>query len=164
MLECSCCPSDSKLLRLTSPRVFRHPVCNSMCSYENSRNTGSTSLRMVPPDPLADPQLYTEMIGLLDSESDPSVLFEKLRKVAGNSKPRFPPPEVLPCANTKVAKYRACPNPGNKACSSCRLVSYCSKVYILFYRLAEYSHSSQECQSAHWRAHKSGAFKLKDFW
>lgn len=117
--------------------------------------TRSTNLRKMPPDPLADSK---EMSGLDNSESDPSVLFEKFRNVAGNSKPRFPPPEVLPCANAEVAKYRACPNPGNKACSSCRLVSYCSKVYILSFRLVEYSHSSQECQLAHWRAHKSGAF------
>ena len=158
MLECSHCPSDLKLHHLPSPRVFRHPVCNRMGFHENFRNTRSANLRAIPPDPLDNSQLHTEMNGLDNSESDPSVLIEKLRKVAGKSKLRFPPPEVLSCANVEVTKYRACPNPGNKACSSCRLVSYCSKVHILFYRLVEYSHSSRECQSAHWRAHKSGAF------
>ena len=157
MLECSHCSSDLKLHRLPSPRVFRHPVCNSM-GFHDFRNTRSANLRAIPPDPLdnSHSQLHTEMNGFKNSKSDPSVLIEKLRKVAGNSKLRFPPPEVLPCANVEATKYRACPNPGNKACSSCRLVSYCSKVNILFYRLVEYSHPSQECQSAHWHDHKSG--------
>ncbi|KAF8137398.1 hypothetical protein EV363DRAFT_1394947 [Boletus edulis] len=52
---------------------------------------------------------------------------------------KFPPLEVLPCANVNVEKQAICEKPGKLACSSCKLVSYCSK----------------ECQKAHWATHKS---------
>jgi hypothetical protein len=44
-------------------------------------------------------------------------------------------PEVLPsvrlsCANVDREKDKACSDPGTKACSGCKLVSYCSRVSI----------------------------------
>ncbi|KAF9239784.1 hypothetical protein BU15DRAFT_46298 [Melanogaster broomeanus] len=51
---------------------------------------------------------------------------------------KFPPPEILPCANVQVELYTACEKPGKLACSACKLVSYCSK----------------ECQKIHWKIHK----------
>lgn len=106
-------------------------------SYEDFRGIRSHNLRKIPPDPYS--QLHTKT-DELDRSEDPLISFQKY---ASQSKPRFPPPEVLPCANVKVAKYRVCPNPGDKACSSCRLVSYCSKVIIdLSYRQLDYSHFS----------------------
>jgi hypothetical protein len=72
--------------------------------YQHINDTENSNLRGMPPDPLTTSQLY--------------------------SMPRFSPPDVLPCANVEAEKYRACPNPGKMACSSCRLVSYCSKVCI----------------------------------
>ncbi|KAG9313498.1 hypothetical protein JVU11DRAFT_5824 [Chiua virens] len=56
-----------------------------------------------------------------------------------NRNPKFPPLDVLPCANVNIERYAVCENPGKMACGSCKLVSYCSK----------------ECQRAHWATHKS---------
>ncbi|KAG8216800.1 hypothetical protein J3R82DRAFT_7049 [Butyriboletus roseoflavus] len=56
-----------------------------------------------------------------------------------NKNPNFAPLDVLPCANVNVNKHDVCKKPGKLACSSCKLVSYCSK----------------ECQVAHWAIHKS---------
>ena len=53
----------------------------------------------------------------------------------------FRPPLVkLPCANVDPNEHRACDSDGTKACSGCRLVSYCS----------------QGCQKQHWKRHKEG--------
>ncbi|KAH6896247.1 hypothetical protein BKA70DRAFT_395797 [Coprinopsis sp. MPI-PUGE-AT-0042] len=49
------------------------------------------------------------------------------------------PLSQLPCANLQDTGSVQCVNRGDKACSKCRLVSYCSK----------------ECQQAHWKLHKS---------
>jgi hypothetical protein len=43
-------------------------------------------------------------------------------------KPAFPPLEALPCANVQSRPRSACDGLGKKACSGCRLVSYCSEV------------------------------------
>jgi hypothetical protein len=100
-------------------------------SHQHINDTGKSNLRALPPDSLTNSQLYTRLSGLDTSALDPSALLDMFREsVWEGSKPRFPPPEVLPCANVEAEKYRACPNPGKMACSSCRLVSYCSKVSI----------------------------------
>ncbi|KAH6906689.1 hypothetical protein BKA70DRAFT_1286599 [Coprinopsis sp. MPI-PUGE-AT-0042] len=49
------------------------------------------------------------------------------------------PLSQLPCANLQDQGSVQCLNRGDKACSKCRLVSYCSK----------------ECQQNHWKLHKS---------
>jgi hypothetical protein len=99
-------------------------------SYQHMNDTGKSNLRAIPQDPLSNSQLYTRLSSL-DTSLDPSALHKMCREsIMGDSKPRFPPPEVLPCGNVKVDMYRVCPNPGKMACSSCRLVSYCSKVCI----------------------------------
>lgn len=45
-----------------------------------------------------------------------------------NKNPKFPPLDVLLCANVNVEKHGVCEKPGKLTCSSCKLVSYCSKV------------------------------------
>ena len=63
-------------------------------------------------------------LNLFDLEGVDDFL-QELTKV---SKPRYPLPLVLPCANVEPKLYHACSNPGTMACSACKLVSYCSKV------------------------------------
>jgi hypothetical protein len=100
-------------------------------SHQRINDIGKSNLRAMPPDPLTNSQLHTKLSGLDTSALDPSALHDLFRgSVMEDSKPRFPPPKVLPCANVEVGKYRVCPNPGKMACSSCKLVSYCSKVGI----------------------------------
>ncbi|KAF9543454.1 hypothetical protein CPC08DRAFT_824152 [Agrocybe pediades] len=50
----------------------------------------------------------------------------------------YQPLNRLPCANVKPEEDWKCSNDGTRACSSCKLVSYCSK----------------DCQVVHWRRHK----------
>jgi hypothetical protein len=98
-------------------------------SYQHINDTRNTNLRAMPPDPLSNPQMHTKLKDLDASALDLSALHDMIQESAmADSKLRFPPPEVLPCANVETEKYRACQNPGKMACSSCRLVSYCSKV------------------------------------
>ncbi|KAG2123462.1 hypothetical protein DEU56DRAFT_48468 [Suillus clintonianus] len=94
------------------------------------------TLSLIPLDLPLDPSDSGEPI--LPDEidtSNPEQVFENLRDTL---KPDFPPLDVLPCANVQVAQFKACPKQGTKACSACKLVSYCSK----------------ECQKNHWRIHK----------
>ncbi|OAX31589.1 hypothetical protein K503DRAFT_777457, partial [Rhizopogon vinicolor AM-OR11-026] len=96
---------------------------------EFMQDTSTTSsLRTVPPDPSTSGNFADFDV------SDPKRAFEAFRKM----KPKIPPPEMLPCANVDVEKYKVCQKQGTKACSACKLVSYCSK----------------ECQKNHWRIHK----------
>ncbi|OJA14610.1 hypothetical protein AZE42_07966 [Rhizopogon vesiculosus] len=94
-----------------------------------SRDT--SSLMSVAPDPSTSGE---QIIPIDFDPSDRERLFDILRK----GKPKFLPLEVLPCANMDAMKYKVCPKQGTKACSACKLVSYCSK----------------ECQRNHWRIHK----------
>ncbi|KIM26482.1 hypothetical protein M408DRAFT_25436 [Serendipita vermifera MAFF 305830] len=48
------------------------------------------------------------------------------------------PITFVPCANFDAGIYEKCPEVGTRACSGCRLVSYCS----------------QACQRSHWKRHK----------
>ena len=48
----------------------------------------------------------------------------------------FSPLDVLPCANVDVEKHAICDKPGKLACSSCKLVSYCSKVWYNYFSAA----------------------------
>ncbi|OJA20467.1 hypothetical protein AZE42_04908 [Rhizopogon vesiculosus] len=88
----------------------------------------TSSLTSMPPDPSTSGKFGD--FGISDWKS----ALEACRKM----KPKFPPPEMLPCANVDIAKSKVCPKQGTKACSACKLVSYCSK----------------ECQKNHWRIHK----------
>jgi hypothetical protein len=60
--------------------------------------------------------------------SNPERLHETLLASISHVKPKYPPPERLPCANVEVERYTTCPNPGKMACGACKLVSYCSRV------------------------------------
>ncbi|KAG1747941.1 uncharacterized protein EDB91DRAFT_1235835 [Suillus paluster] len=92
----------------------------------------------VPPDPSGsgEPFLPTDV-----DASNPERLFETLRD---KLKPKFPPLDVLPCANVQVVQFKACPKQGTKTCSACKLVSYCSKV----------CYSIACAAKNHWRIHK----------
>ncbi|RXW14219.1 hypothetical protein EST38_g11634 [Candolleomyces aberdarensis] len=96
-----------------------------------------THFKRFPPPESEKPSLETlqKLFSLSPNDfGDIGGLFSKF----SNLLPRHPPPAVLPCANVQPAQYSACEKPGNKACSACKLVSYCSK----------------ECQTAHWKRHK----------
>lgn len=87
------------------------------------RQSMNSDIRILPPveddsGPSFLGGLYSMFTGGLDG---------MLNSVA-NRNPKFPPLEVLPCANVNVERYAVCENPGKLACSSCKLVSYCSKV------------------------------------
>jgi hypothetical protein len=82
----------------------------------------SSDIRIIPPDdsgPSFLGALYSWFTGGWQGMMDSVV----------NRNPKFPPLEVLPCANVDVDKYAACEKPGKLSCSSCKLVSYCSKVW-----------------------------------
>ncbi|KAF9225919.1 hypothetical protein BS17DRAFT_777877 [Gyrodon lividus] len=93
----------------------------------------SHSIRTLPPD---NPGWSS--FQLFNSPSFLSGGWRGLIDHVVNQNTRFPPLEVLPCANVQVDLYTACEKPGKLACSVCKLVSYCSK----------------ECQKIHWVIHK----------
>ena len=64
---------------------------------------------------------------LKDLDTPNQDLREALLESVANIKPTHPPLESLPCANVEAIKHKACPKPGTKACSACKLVSYCSQ-------------------------------------
>ncbi|KAL6308530.1 hypothetical protein BKA93DRAFT_762976 [Sparassis latifolia] len=113
-------------------------------AYNRDLTNQSASLRRLPPrdDPnelsnLMNAPMANQPLHDLDASTEAQVrdrFLESLKKL----RPRFPPPENLPCANVEVEKHRCCPNEGRMACGGCRLVSYCSK----------------DCQKIHWRIHK----------
>lgn len=81
----------------------------------------SSAIRILPPaedGPSVLGGLYSMFTGGWQGMMD-SVMNEDLK---------FPPLEVLLCANVKVEERAVCEKPGKLACSSCKLVSYCSKV------------------------------------
>ncbi|OAX32095.1 hypothetical protein K503DRAFT_20610 [Rhizopogon vinicolor AM-OR11-026] len=104
-------------------------LINAMSRLPTSWDT--SSLISVAPDPSTSDE---QIIPIDFDPSDQERLFDILRKV----KPKFHPLEVLPCANVDAMKYKVCSKQGTRACSACKLVSYCSK----------------ECQKNHWRIHK----------
>ena len=53
---------------------------------------------------------------------------EEMLSSVVNKNLKFPPLDILPCANVDVERHFVCEKPGKLACSSCKLVSYCSKV------------------------------------
>ena len=84
-----------------------------------------------PPNPPSDFARRSETKSI--DPSNPEFLREAVSKLS-NIKLPYPPLESLPCANVEVTKYKRCLKSGTKACSACKLVSYCSPVsacYIL---------------------------------
>lgn len=81
----------------------------------------SSDIRVLPPDD-SGPSILSGLYSMLTGG------FQGMMDSVVNKNPKFPPLEVLPCANVNVEKYSACEKPGKQACSACKLVSYCSKV------------------------------------
>ncbi|KAF8800836.1 hypothetical protein BYT27DRAFT_7245483 [Phlegmacium glaucopus] len=122
-----------RLSRLMTPEV-KAKVENAM---HRDLIIQSKGLRRIPPDPKAGQCSPVPNLNDID-ECDTAGLQDAVLKSFIHMKPRFPPPEVLPCANVQVEQYTACENQGKLACGACKLVSYCSK----------------ECQREHWKFHK----------
>lgn len=74
----------------------------------------------------------------LAPDADYETRQQALSEMMETAVPKYPPLEVLPCANVQPTLYAACDRAGKMACGACRLTSYCSK----------------ECQKAHWSLHK----------
>ena len=89
-------------------------------------------LNTIPPDPDRERRDIEHLMEYLRVSTDgPSGLSreEAMAKYIKEVMPTaVPPPKSLPCANVKVEAYEACDKPGTRACSACKLVSYCSKV------------------------------------
>lgn len=79
-------------------------------------------------------------------------------------KPVLCPPFYQPCAN---ASRTVCNKRGTKTCTGCRMVSYCSvvRIHLKESGCSGVSHlqCNQECQNAHWKAHKRGRSALITF-
>ncbi|OJA20158.1 hypothetical protein AZE42_11951 [Rhizopogon vesiculosus] len=88
------------------PRLLtsRDPVAALSASMYDTSAT--SSLRTIPPDPSTSSNFADFDV------SDPKCALEACRKM----KPKFPPPEMLPCANVEVVKYKVCPKQGTKTC------------------------------------------------
>ena len=100
-------------------------LIDAMSHLPTSWNTVDASTTPSLRPVLPDSSMSDEPIIPTDFDfSDPKRLCEVFRKM----KSKFPPLEILPCANVHPAKLKICPKQGTKACSACKLVSYCSKV------------------------------------
>ena len=82
----------------------------------------SSNIRIIPPQEDSDPSFLQGLYGMFTGG------WEGMLNSVVNKNPKFPPLDILPCANVNVDRYAVCEKPGKLACSSCRLVSYCSKV------------------------------------
>ena len=123
-------------------------------SYQHINDPGKSNLQTILPDPLSNSQLFTKLGTSLDLPA--------LRKTIRESKPRFPPPEVLPCANVEVEKYKACPNPGKMA--SVHVGWYHVAPRHVFPRSNRYLKISFSPRNVNWRTGaliKSGMFLLQ---
>ncbi|KAF8151754.1 hypothetical protein B0H34DRAFT_801437 [Crassisporium funariophilum] len=120
---------QARFSSLLTPEI----VAGAESAYRRDMSTQSTSIGVIPPDPRNDLEKMRP-----SGEDDDSLGDAFMKYVKENSRPKYPPLEMLPCANVEVEKYRACPKNGKLACGACKLVSYCS----------------QECQKVHWRVHK----------
>ena len=90
--------------------------------YQLNHDSGNTNVCVMDPDPSVSSNLRAKV----NESKTPQAFIQTV--IQESMKPKFPPPENLPCANVEVAKYRTCQNPGKLACSACELVSYCSEV------------------------------------
>ena len=91
-------------------------------AYQLNHDSGNTNVYIMDPDPSVSSNLQAKV----NESNTPQAYIQTM--IQECMKPKFPPPENLPCANVEVAKYRTCQNPGKLACSACKLVSYCSEV------------------------------------
>ncbi|KAH0826539.1 hypothetical protein J3R83DRAFT_4892 [Lanmaoa asiatica] len=81
----------------------------------------NSDIRIIPPED-SGPSLFRGLYSMFTGG------WQGLLDSVVNRNPKFLPLDVLPCANVNVDKYSACDKPGKQACSSCKLVSYCSKL------------------------------------
>ena len=111
---------------LFTPEAFSNARAEGQRFLDREMSTQSKSIIPLPPDPNVGGSIFDPTN--LDI-TDPSHRADILKSLTDSAtKVRFPPPENLPCANVQVGQYNACNKRGSMACSSCKLVSYCSKV------------------------------------
>jgi hypothetical protein len=95
-------------------------------SYDRDMSSQNKNIHAIPPDPTSsiESRLNLKNVDISNKDSLQALFMNSMAE----AKPRFLPLECLPCANVEIQKYKACPKPGTKTCSSCKLVSYCSAV------------------------------------
>ena len=127
---------DELLARFSSaltPEMFPNAVTTeAQNSFERYMATQSKSIAVLPPDSNTEEStLDPTNLDITDPAPRADVLGSLTNSI---SKLRFAPPENLPCANVQVQQYKACDKQGSMACSSCKLVSYCSKASSIRFR------------------------------
>jgi hypothetical protein len=108
--------------RLTTPEI----IADAESSHRRDMSPQNRNIRVHPPDPISEMKSQSRFASI-DIEDDDKFRAAFKENMIQNPK-RFPPLERLPCSNIQVKKYKTCPNQGTRACSACKLVSYCSKV------------------------------------
>ena len=111
---------------LFTPEAFSNTRAEAQRFLDREMSTKSKSIIPLPPDPMAARSIFDPTN---HDTIDPPHRADILKSFTDcATKVRFPPPENLLCANVQVSQYSACNKRGSMACSSCKLVSYCSKV------------------------------------
>jgi len=111
---------------LLTPETFSNFTAEAQRSFDRDMSTQSKNFVALPPDPRGRGSTFDPTnLDITDPARGADVLKSLMD---GATKVRFPPPENLPCANVQASQYKACNKQGSMACSSCKLVSYCSKV------------------------------------
>jgi len=116
----------AQLSSLLTPETLSNVTAEAQRSFDRDMSTQSKNIVALPPDPGAGRSTFDPTnLDITDPARGADVLKSLMD---GATKVRFPPPENLPCANVQAGQYKACNKRGSMACSSCKLVSYCSKV------------------------------------
>ena len=114
---------------LVTPEAFSNARAEAQRSFDRDMSTQSKSIIPLPPDPRTEGSMVDPTNLDITDPSHRADILKSLTDCA--TKVLFPPPENLPCANVQVGQYNACNKRGSMACSSCKLVSYCSKVSLV---------------------------------
>lgn len=115
----------TKLLStLMTPTYMAEARAEAMRSFERDLSTRTPNLRAMPPDPSTDYEFS------IDFENFGPAQYQSLMEdiLVKPLQPKRPLITSLPCANVQAEKYFFCKKPGTRACSACKLVSYCSQV------------------------------------
>jgi len=122
-------PTHNRRILQTLLSASNEIMDEAECQHNRDLPSKNKNLRRIPPPPgpVSDIASELDFKGLDTSNLD---LFREglLKSMSSIEPPPHPPLESLPCANIEVTKYKVCLKPGTKACSACKLVSYCSPV------------------------------------